>query len=106
MGKPGIDNEVSRRVIARAKVLRQRKGLAAVALAKRMTDLGYPTTGNTIANIETRKTHVHVDMACALAAGLDVPLSALIDAACAHCDGSPPPGFACSTCGAETPRRE
>ena len=50
---------------------------------------------------------VALSIAAALAAGLGLPLSALLaEMECARCDGAPPAGFVCLACGRGVERSE
>jgi transcriptional regulator with XRE-family HTH domain len=74
-------------------------------LARRLTEAGLPTARANVGIRERRNSPVGVDEAVALAAILGLPgVDALIEAAagesCQRCQGAPPPGFACTLCGA------
>lgn len=72
--------------------------------AERLTKAGWPTKGYNVRLRESRNSPVSMDEAVALAAALGLPgVDALLtatDAPCERCHGAPPPGFACTVCGA------
>lgn len=96
--------ELSRRFAVHVKRLRKQQGLSQDDLAARASNADFVVNRALIANVETRSNAaVPLDLAWALARGLEVPLDQLVTAAlgsCSQCHGSPPPGFSCRVCGA------
>ena len=94
---------VSARAIAALRAARQTSSTSARALAKSMTEAGYPIQRSVIANLESgRRAEVSVDhfVIAARALGVDAAwLLRKITDPCPHCDGTPPEGFTCNTCG-------
>lgn len=89
---------------AAANIRRLREGqqLTYVELARRLAALGRPVPVLGLRRIEHGERRVDVDDLVAFAQALHVPLADLLaDApACHVCQGSPAPGFRCTTCGA------
>lgn len=80
--------------------LREAQRLTTRELAAKMTAAGRPMLGNGITKIETGNRHVDIDDLVALAECLGVtPERLLVAFECARCNGSPPQGFVCGTCG-------
>lgn len=73
-------------------------------LADRVCNLGRPMYGTTITKIEKLQRRVDVDDLAALAAALNVTPTQLLEppTGCGVCQGTPPPGFACTECGTTT----
>lgn len=93
---------VSAEVIAKLRALRKMQKVSAQKLAARMTDLGYPIQRTVIANLETgRRAEVSIDHVVVAAQVLGVTVTALLNelATCPQCEGEPPTGFTCNTCG-------
>lgn len=78
----------------RVRAERERRGLTLRALAS-------ASGVNATTVLRAEQGHdVALSIAAALAAGLDLPLSALLaELGCARCDGTPPTGFICAGCG-------
>ena len=91
-------------VVAVIRQMRQEQGLSARALAEKVTDLGFPISREMVSNWETdRKNFVPIDylITGAQALGSDAA-TVLVKAAllqCPTCQGQPPVGFTCNTCG-------
>ncbi|MFE1192893.1 helix-turn-helix domain-containing protein [Streptomyces olivaceoviridis] len=99
---------VSRAVGANVAALRKARGLSQRALAKQTEQAGKLVGFSTICRMEKAAAHgaspvaIYVDDVVSLAATLGVTVQQLITAPkCDACMDSPPPGFACRTCGAE-----
>lgn len=93
--------------------LRRMRGLSLRAMADEMSTTGTPMSADGLNKLETRfkKTGgsppaVTVDQLHALAAVLGVSIDVLLAEApaCTACHDAPPPGYACTTCGAQSPR--
>lgn len=99
-------NSLSAAVAARARAVRNMRGLSARELADRMTEAGCPMSRVTLASLETgRRAHVSVDELYAMAHVLTVTPEYLVTgvgSGCAWCNDAPPPGFACTACGQTT----
>jgi transcriptional regulator with XRE-family HTH domain len=101
------DLTVSRAVGANVAALRKARGLSQRALARETQQSGKPVGFSTITRMEKAATPgaspvaIFVDDVVSLAAALGVTVQQLISAPkCNACMDSPPPGFACRTCGA------
>jgi transcriptional regulator with XRE-family HTH domain len=95
-------NALSAEIIAKICTLRKAQRISARRLADRMTAGGHPVTQSVIANYETRlRGSLPLDFANAAARALGTNLGALLSGpgACPTCDGEPPKGFTCNTCG-------
>jgi transcriptional regulator with XRE-family HTH domain len=94
---------VSAKVIEKLRVARQANSVSARALAEAMTEAGYPIQRSVIANLESgRRAEVSVDHLVIAARALGIDAAILlreITAPCPRCDGTPPEGFTCNTCG-------
>ncbi|MCX5000906.1 helix-turn-helix domain-containing protein [Streptomyces longwoodensis] len=109
MRQPRSDNlNVSRTVGANVRALRTKGGWSQRALAKNTEAAGKTVGFSTICRMEKASTPgapavaVYIDDVVSLAATLNVTVQQLITSpACLACMDSPPPGFACRTCGAE-----
>lgn len=89
------------RVLAERMVrLRRARGWSAEQLASALTRAGRPTRRSTLANVESLHSRIPADLLVALAEVFSIPLAALAALECGLCHGSPPKGFACTTCGA------
>lgn len=100
------DVTLSRTVIAYVERVRKLRKLTTEGFAQLLTDAGRPTTTATWANRAVRRTAVlSIDEAVTVAAVLNTTLDGLVEAAlsekCLHCDGNPPAGFSCTTCGSQ-----
>lgn len=93
---------VTRAVVARICDMRKQRGTTAAALAAAMTKAGYRVDRTSIFKAENGdREQISVDWLVAAAEVLDVPASALLSKPdCTACLDTPPPGFACTTCGA------
>lgn len=99
---------VSRTVGANVRNLRTMRGWSQRALARNTEVTGKPVGFSTICRMEKASAPdappvaVYVDDVVSLAATLNVTVHQLITTPnCPACMDSPPPGFACRTCGAE-----
>ncbi|MFF8482311.1 helix-turn-helix domain-containing protein [Streptomyces antibioticus] len=92
-------------VVARIRNYRKAQGISAQALADAITADGYRCLRSTLANHEGgRHQTIPVDLVCAAARVLGVPVAVLLsDTACSVCDDEPPRGFTCNACGAGKP---
>lgn len=94
---------VSARAIAKLREARRARSLSARALAESMTEAGYPIQRSVIANLESgRRSEISVDHLVIAARALGIDAASLlreIAAPCPRCEGSPPEGFTCNTCG-------
>ncbi len=109
-----MSNQASRSdIVANGiRTLRRSRGWSRDHLAERCARLGYPAlTAPALANIETgrrdargrRRRDVTVDELFVFAEAFGTPVDALLtEAACERCCGSPPTGFACLSCGANS----
>jgi transcriptional regulator with XRE-family HTH domain len=97
---------VTRLAVARIRDIRRQRGVTAEALAKGMTAAGYQIERTWIVKAENGgRAQISVDWLMAAAEVLDVPVTALLAKPnCTACCDAPPPGFACTTCGAEAAR--
>lgn len=97
---------ITRIAVARIHALRKQRGITAETLAEGMTQAGYRVDRTWITKAETGdREQISVDWLMAAADVLGVPASALISKPnCMACQDTPPPGFACTTCGATTAR--
>jgi transcriptional regulator with XRE-family HTH domain len=97
-GQPYTD-----RVTAHIRRLRKLRRWSALEVANRTAALGHPVTRGVIASRETgRGSTISVDELVVLAAVFGVEPAELLAEevkVCATCSGSPPPGYACLTCG-------
>lgn len=94
---------VSAEVGARIKRARKGRGFSAQALADAITARGYAVHRATIAKIENGiQETTPVDVVVHAARVLQVPVLTLLGDGewCEHCHDAPPPGFACTHCGA------
>ncbi|MYX67314.1 helix-turn-helix protein [Streptomyces sp. KhCrAH-43] len=94
---------ISARVIEKLREARRANLMSARALAEAMTGAGYPIQRSVIANLESgRRAEVSIDHVVIAARALRVDVSALlreITDPCLCCEGTPPEGFTCNTCG-------
>ncbi|MGW5477616.1 helix-turn-helix domain-containing protein [Streptomyces sp. NPDC004008] len=93
---------ISTEVIAKLRALRKIQKVSAQTLADRMTELGYPVQRTVIANLENgRRSDVSVDHVVTAAQVLGTTITALLNepVVCPQCQGQPPAGFTCNTCG-------
>lgn len=90
----------TRTIYARMRALRKARGWSAQDLSHRLAEVGRETSRGIIASAETGRIEgCPVSLLYALAAVFEVPVETLTDPSCAHCQGNPPAGFACTTCG-------
>lgn len=84
--------------------LRALRNLTTRGLSEICTRLGRPIPPTGITRIEKGERRVDVDDLLTLASALQVPYQRLIDvpSECATCEGTPPTGFTCKECGAES----
>lgn len=99
---------VSRTVGANVRTLRTKRGWSQRALAKNTELTGKPVGFSTICRMEKASTPeaspvaIYIDDVVSLAAALNVTVHQLIATPkCLACMDSPPPGYACRTCGTE-----
>lgn len=97
--------DVGRAVAANIRRLRLAQGKSAQAVADETCTHGWAIDRHAIYKIEERGRRVTVDELVSLAAVFDVrPQDLLTPAAeCPGCQGSPPSGFSCLTCGTSAP---
>ncbi|WP_073946500.1 helix-turn-helix domain-containing protein [Streptomyces kebangsaanensis] len=97
---------ITRIAVARIRDIRKQRGITAEVLAKGMTEAGYRVDRTWIVKAENGgRAQISVDWLMAAAEALDVPASALLAKPnCTACCDAPPPGFACTTCGAKAAR--
>lgn len=84
--------------------LRRERRLTVERLAELITEQkGRSLPASGLTRLEHGQRRIDVDDLVALAAVLGVTPAQLLDppTECAACQGTPPPGFACRTCGAE-----
>jgi transcriptional regulator with XRE-family HTH domain len=88
--------------IDRIRAVRKQRGMTAAALAEGMTRAGYRVERTWIVKAENGgRQEISVDWLMAAAEVLDVPPASLLGKpSCEQCYDTPPPGFACTTCGA------
>ena len=96
---------VSADVMARIRGYRKAQGMSVQALADAITANGYRVQRSTLANHEGgRHQTLPVDLVCAAASVLGVPVAALLsDTRCSACNDNPPRGFTCNACAAGRP---
>jgi len=94
--------------ISRIRTVRKQRGITAAGLAEGMTKAGYRVERTWITGAEIgRRQEISVDWLVAAAEVLGVPPASLLGKpSCGQCYDSPPPGFACTTCGVTAPRQE
>lgn len=89
--------------------LRNRRGLTQEQLAEEISKAGWRVSSSVISFIEKGRagrnpSHQHrnvsVDQLMAFAAFFECEPADLLHPACRACDGCPPAGFTCNTCGA------
>lgn len=89
-------------IVARMRLLRERRGLSCEQLAELMCEQGTHITRSIIANLESgRKNYLSVDDAVSAAAALGVSLEYLLfgnGASCENCKDEPPLDFTCNFC--------
>lgn len=96
------DRSLSAELFAKVRTLRKLQGVSAQALADRMTAQGFQVIRSVIANGESgRVRSMSVDFASHAARALGITLTELLTepAVCKTCNGEPPAGFTCNTCG-------
>jgi transcriptional regulator with XRE-family HTH domain len=82
--------------------LRQAQHMTTAEMAEKLASAGRPLLANGVTKVEKGGRRVDVDDLVAFAAALGVaPGQLLATFECAVCEGVPPAGFACRTCGAE-----
>jgi len=88
-------------VARNVKRLREAQHLTTRALQDLLTKLGRPIPASGITRIEQGSRRVDVDDLAALAIALGVRPDHLLGTSDCHvCNGTPPAGFTCTTCGA------
>jgi len=95
-------SQISGRVIANARRLRKVRGWSGEELARRLTEAGYPTSAVIIYNRESRSrqtTNITANELFALADVFGCSVTELAEDV-PRCDGAPPTGYQCPTCGA------
>lgn len=96
----GDAGQVVARNVAR---LRAHRGLSTRQLSAALAAAGRPVPASGITRVEQAERRVDVDDLVAFAKAFGVPPTALLGQPdCASCLDTPPPGFACTTCGAKT----
>lgn len=95
--------EAGRNLAANLRRFRDGQGISTTALSTLLTDQGRGISATGITKIEGLARKVDVDDLVALAYVLAVsPIDLLSPApVCPRCEGSPPTGFSCRTCGAD-----
>jgi transcriptional regulator with XRE-family HTH domain len=89
--------------VKRMRELRQGRGWTQATLRDWMRVEGVDLHRSAVAAIEIGKRHVRLEEAHAIAKALNVPLSDLMTLPdCSICNGTPPKGFTCTKCGAES----
>lgn len=96
---PAKYDPLNRLLVERMVRLRRARGWSAERLASALTQAGRPTRRSTLANVESLHSRIPADLLVALAEVLGVPVGALAALECVMCHGTPPKGFACTTCG-------
>lgn len=87
----------------RMRQIRLSRGWSQTKLADWMRTEGVDLSRTVIREIEAGRRSIRLNEAIAAAAALGQPLDALLKpVACAACNDTPPPGFACQVCGATT----
>jgi transcriptional regulator with XRE-family HTH domain len=98
-----VGYEVSEAVARNVKLLRRSHGLATEALAERLgwtpAVISNIECGRTKAGSRTRRVTVDELAALANAFGIADPWSLTKRSECGACNGVPPAGFSCNTCG-------
>jgi transcriptional regulator with XRE-family HTH domain len=95
-------SQTSSLVAANVRLLRKVRGWSAQRLADNVAEAGHVLPRVAVAKIEKCGRMVTVDDLVAIASGFGVPAAMLIEVLCEVCCGSPPAGFACRSCGAES----
>lgn len=92
---------ISSAIAERVRAIRMDKGVSALELSTRMTNLGYPTSRVSVAQTETGyRKEISADWIWAAAQALGVSLKLLYQGPdCQVCSDAPPPGFSCNYCG-------
>lgn len=88
--------------VNRIRTIRKQRGMTAAELAEGMTRAGYRVDRTWITKAENGgRQEISVDWLMAAAEVLDVPAVSLLGKPCCEqCNDAPPPGFACTKCGA------
>jgi transcriptional regulator with XRE-family HTH domain len=92
----------SRQVSTRLSRLRKARGWSQRDLAEKLAEHGYQMAQSNVTRMENgeRKTF-SVDLVVLLADIFGISLDELVNQHCSTCEGSPPAGFKCQSCGAE-----
>lgn len=93
---------VGQTVAANVRLLRKARGMTMDQLVELVREAGRPWWTSTVTRIELCQRHLDADDLAVLAGVLDVTVQRLFEAVppCAVCQGAPPAGFACLSCGA------
>lgn len=95
---------LSRNVMTNVRRMRRARGWLLQQLADALTAEGWKTSANLLSRSETgaKRALITVDELYAYARVFGVTVGDLVADAprCEHCDGEPPAGFVCATCGA------
>lgn len=94
--------DVGHNLRSNVKALRKARALTYAALSALLADAGWPIPIMGLRRIEHGERRVDVDELVALASVFGVTPTYLLEPApsCGTCHGAPPPGFACTGCGA------
>lgn len=89
---------MDQRFAAMMRSAREERSMSQSELARRMAALGWPWHPQSVHKIENDQRKVSIGEAVALASLLKIDLGAL-PGPCETCNGKPPSGFICGTCG-------
>jgi len=96
-------NPVSAEAIKRIRHYRELRQMSAQGLSDALGAEGYPVARAVLANVENgRRQEISIDFIVHCARALGVPLANLLPdgpLGCPTCEGQPPTGFTCNTCG-------
>lgn len=91
-------------VAENVKRIREQRRMSIYALSDALGRVGRAILPSAIAKVEKQQRQVTVDDLVALAAALGITAAQLLNppTGCSTCQGTPPPGFACTECGTTT----
>lgn len=91
-------------VLTKVRMLRRKRGLSLRALAEETTRTGRPVSVDALNKIELGVRRIDVDDLFAIARAFNISPAVLLEPpeGCTVCEGEPPTGFQCRSCGAES----